>query len=542
MAPPLQPAGCAGGLKPAHPEETMPDDYILAIDNGTQSVRAILFDLRGEIAASAQIPLVPYFSAQPGWAEHDAEDYWQAVCAACQRLWAQGAVSPAAVRGVAVTTQRGTVVNLDRHGKPLRPAILWLDQRRTGEFPPLDLRWRAVFKLAGIERTVRRFRGEAEINWIRSHQPEIWDRTHKYLLLSGYLNYRLCGRFVDSAGAQVGYLPFDYRRMEWAGPRDWKWQALALKPEMLPLLAAPGSVLGGIEADAAAATGIRCGTPLLAAASDKACEAIGAGCLAPDIGCISYGTTATINTLSRKYVEVTPFIPPYPSALPGVYSNEVQIFRGYWMVNWFKEQFGHPEQLQALSRGIAPEILFDELVEAVPPGSMGLMLQPYWTPGIRVPGPEAKGAVIGFGDVHTRAHLYRAILEGLAYALREGMERIERRSGVTVRSLRVSGGGAQSDAALQLTADIFGLPAARPHLHETSSLGAAIDAAVGLRLYPDFDTAIQAMTRIGRVFEPRPHHVMTYDRLYHRVYRQMYARLQPLYQEIQQITGYPHPA
>jgi len=126
------------------------------------------------------------------------------------------------------------------------------------------------------------------------------------------------------------------------------------------------------------------------------------------------------------------------------------------------------------------------------------MLQPYWTPGIKVPGPEAKGAMIGFGDVHTRAHMYRAILEGLAYALREGKERIEKRSGVAITELRISGGGSQSDAAMQLTADIFGLPTSRPHIYETSGLGAAIDAAVGLGLHPDFDTAIRAMTRIGK--------------------------------------------
>ena len=115
---------------------------------------------------------------------------------------------------------------------------------------------------------------------------------------------------------------------------------------------------------------------------------------------------------------------------------------------------------------------------------MGLVLQPYWSPGVRVPGPEAKGAVIGWGDVHTRAHLYRAIIEGLAYALREGAERTTKRTGVPITELRVSGGGSQSPAAIQLTADIFGLPTSRPHTHETSGLGAAIDAAVGLGLHP----------------------------------------------------------
>ena len=266
---------------------------------------------------------------------------------------------------------------------------------------------------------------------------------------------------------------------------------------------------------------------------------IGAGCLDSHIGCLSYGTTATINTTNRKYVEVIPLIPPYPAAVPNAYSVEVQIFRGYWMVSWFKQEFGFPELQQAEKQGVEPEVLLDELVAQVPPGSMGLMLQPYWSPGLKAPGPEAKGAIIGFGDVHTRAHLYRAILEGLAYALREGKERMENRSGVPITELRVSGGGSQSNAAMQLTADIFGLPTARPHLYETSGLGAAIDAAVGLGLHPDFDTAVREMTRLGRVFEPDMGRNKLYSDLYHRVYRHLYKRLKPLYDEIREITGYP---
>jgi sugar (pentulose or hexulose) kinase len=359
------------------------------------------------------------------------------------------------------------------------------------------------------------------------------------VLLSGYLNFRLGGEFIDSVGSQVAYIPFDYKGLKWASPMDWKWQALPIERSMLPTLVPPGTVFGKVQESAAVETGIPAGTPIIAAAADKACEVIGAGCLEPNIGCLSYGTTATINTTSKKYVEVTPFIPPYPAAVPGAYSTEVQIFRGYWMVNWFKEQFGHKEKTLAAETGVAPEELFDDLVNAVPPGSMGLMLQPYWTPGIKQPGPEAKGAIIGFGDVHNRAHFYRAILEGLAYALREGKERIEKRSGIPITALRVSGGGSQSDAAMQLTADIFGLPTARPHIYETSGLGAAINAAVGLKLHRDFGTAIKEMTRIGKVFEPNAQHRKTYDELYTRVYKKMYARLGPLYQEIQEITGYP---
>jgi sugar (pentulose or hexulose) kinase len=209
------------------------------------------------------------------------------------------------------------------------------------------------------------------------------------------------------------------------------------------------------------------------------------------------------------------------------------------MVSWFKREFGLRERQRALELDTEPEFLFDELIDRVPPGSMGLILQPYWSPGIKVPGPEAKGSMIGFGAVHTRAHIYRAIIEGLAYALREGAERTVRRSKVPITEIRVAGGGSQSHAAMQITADIFGLPASRPHTYEASGLGAAIDAAVGLGLHPDFDAAVREMTRIGDVFEPNPRTREIYDELYHRVYKRMYPRLRSLYQEIRDITGYP---
>ncbi len=513
--------------------------YLLAIDNGTQSVRAMLFDLQGHLVTKARIPITPYVSPRPGWAEHDADDYWKALCLACQRLWQETDVPKEAVAGVALTTQRTTMVNVDAKGEPLRPAIVWLDQRRTEGLPRVGGVWGLLFRLAGVTETVAYLQAEAEANWIRTHQPEIWAQTHKYLFLSGYLTYKLVGRFVDSVGSQVGYVPFDYKRHTWARPWDWKWRVLPVRPEMLPELVRPTEVLGEITPQAAEATGIPAGLPLIAAAADKACEVIGAGSLAPHIGCLSYGTTATINVTYPRYVEIIPMIPPYPSAAPNFYSLEVQIYRGYWMVNWFKEEFGCPERLLAEEQGVQPEELLNRLVEQVPPGSMGLMLQPYWSPGLKSPGPEAKGAIIGFGDVHTRAHVYRAMLEGLAYALREGKERIERRTRTPVTELRVSGGGSQSDAALQLTADIFGLPTARPHTYETSGLGAAIDAAVGLGLHPDIETAVREMTRVGEVFDPNPATRQLYDDLYHRVYKQMYARLKPLYEAIREITGYP---
>lgn len=514
-------------------------DLVLAIDHGTQSVRALLFDASGNLRHKSQVEIEPYRSPHPGWAEQDPEYYWRSLCQACRQLWEESGVPADALAGVSLTTQRSTVVNVDKDGQALRPAIVWLDQRRTEGLPPVGGLWGLAFGLVRMRETVAHFQAEAEANWIRRHQPDIWRKTHKYLFLSGYLTHRLTGRFVDSVGAQVGYVPFDYKKQQWAGRYDWKWRAVPVERNKLPELVQPGERLGVIQSHASDETGIPAGLPLFAAAADKACEVLGAGCMEPHIGCLSFGTTATINTTHQRYVEAIPLIPPFPAGAPGRYNLELQIYRGYWMVSWFKQQFGQRETRMAREQGVKPESLFDELVNQVPPGSQGLILQPYWSPGVKIPGPEAKGAVIGFGDVHTRAHLYRAILEGLSYALREGKERTERRTRVPVTELRVAGGGSQSDAALQITADIFGLPVSRPHTYEASGLGAAISAAVGCGMHPNFESAVAEMTRLGDTFEPDMHTHATYDALYKRVYMQMYRRLQPLYEEIREITGYP---
>ncbi|HPH97647.1 MAG TPA: FGGY-family carbohydrate kinase [Anaerolineaceae bacterium] len=513
----------------------MSGENLLAIDNGTQSVRALLFDLHGNLLAKKQVPFEPYYSTAPGLAEQDPEVFWKAVCDACQGLWQQPGVDRSSIAAVSLTTQRNTMLNLDKNGQPLRPAIVWLDQRRAEGVPPVGGLWGAAFRIAGASETVAYLQGEAECNWLRFNQPEIWKQTYRYVCLSGYLTYRLVNRFVDSTGCTVAYLPFDYKTQTWAGKWDWKWEALGVEADKLTELARPTEILGQITPAAAEATGIPVGLPLVAAAADKACEVLGSGCVEPHIASLSYGSAATINTTHQKYIEVIPMIPPYPSAVPGAYSMEIQIYRGYWMVSWFKQEFALREQLLAEQQGVIPEALFDDLVKSVPPGCEGLVLQPYWAPGLRHPGPEARGAIIGFGGMHTRAHIYRAILEGLAYALREGAENTSKRSGVPITALRVAGGGSQSEAAMQLTADIFGLPASRPHVYEASGLGAAMDAAVGMKLQPDFKTAVAEMTRVRDTFEPDPHTHAIYEQLYREVYLHMYQHLKPLYNTLRHI-------
>ncbi len=520
----------------------MTTDHVLAIDVGTQSARALVVAPDGAIVAMARVPFAPYVSPRPGWAEQDAEVYWTALGAACRRVLAEPTVRTDALAGVTLTTQRGTVVVTDAAGLPLRPAIIWLDDRRTEGLPPFGGVGGVTalgFRLLGLRDTIDTFASACEAGWIRRHEPETWSRIRHYQLLSGFLTHRLTGSFVDASAAQVGYLPFDYRASAWAKPGDWRWTVAPVDPAWLPTLVPPTGTLGAVTGDASAHTGIPAGLTVIAAAADKACEVLGTGAISPEIGAISFGTAATVNTTMRRYVEAIPLIPPYPSAVPGAYSLEVQVYRGYWMVEWFKREFAAAEVARAERLGVAPESLFDELVAGVPAGSMGLMLQPYWSPGLRVPGPEAKGAVIGFGAVHTRAHVYRAILEGLAYALRDGLDRTSKRTGIRPTSLRIAGGGSQSPAAVQLTADVFGLPVAIGTTHEASGLGAAIDAAVGLGIHPDIESAVSAMVHIGEVRDPDPADHARYDELYRDVYRRMYERLRPLYREIRRITGYP---
>ena len=512
--------------------------YLLAIDNGTQSVRIIAFDFKGREVAKVKVDLQAYFSEQPGWAEQEADYYWQSLQQAFSQLWQSGKIKPEQVAGVSLTTQRYTMINLDKDKKPLRPAIIWMDQRRFESDQEKGLL--GLLENAPVAGPiVKELRAKSRDNWLAKHQPEIWQRTEHFVNLSGYLTYQLTGELKDSAGSIVGYLPYDYKRQQWAKKYDIKWLLLSVTREMLPELVQPGEKLGEISLAASELTGLPAGLPVIAAASDKACEVLGAGAIEPHVCSLSFGTTATINITTPDYIEPDFLVPAYTAALPEHYNTEIMVYRGFWMVSWFKEEFAHYEQKVAKEMGVEPEFLFDDLLNQVPAGSMGLMMQPYWSPGVKQPGPEGKGALIGFGDVHKRAHVYRAILEGLAYELRWGKEKIEKRSRQKITRLRVSGGGSQSDAAMQLTADIFGIPAERPHTFETSGLGAAINCAVGLGIYPDYASAIAAMTHEGNVFVPDTETVALYNRLYKEVYLKMYQRMKPLYKSIREITGYP---
>ncbi|NCA67589.1 MAG: carbohydrate kinase, partial [Clostridia bacterium] len=278
--------------------------------------------------------------------------------------------------------------------------------------------------------------------------------------------------------------------------------------------------------EAEEATGIPEGTKVLASGSDKACETLGVGCINDCCASLSFGTTATIQTTTPEYIEPITFMPAYPAVVKGRFNPEVQIFRGYWMISWFKEQFAKHEEVLAKQRGVMLEDILDERLENIPAGCNGLLLQAFWTPGLKE--PEGKGAIVGFTDVHDKDHIYRAIIEGIGFGLMDGLKAMEKKSKHPVKFLTVSGGGSSSNIICQITADMFGRPVKRVQTYETSGLGSAMATYLGLGIYESVEDAVEKMVHFSDCFEPNMEDHKIYAQIYDKVYSKMYKRVKPL--------------
>jgi len=512
-------------------------EIILTIDCGTQSLRTLLFDSEGALLDMVKMDYESYFSIQPGWAEKDAEELWQSLITACKKLKSKNRTLFSKIRGVGVTCQRDTMVCLDERGMPLRPAILWLDQRKAKiNYRPKGLR-KLGYLITGMDEAIAKTQVEGACNWIMQNEPKIWEKTYKFTQLSTFFNFRLTGNFCDSTASQIGHIPFNYRNFRWCKKGELLERLFPVPPEKLVELAPPGEALGSISKEAVKALGIPEGVPVIACGSDKGCETIGMGVINPSTASLSFGTTATVQTTTDKYYEPIRFMPSYSAPIPGHYNPEVEIYRGYWMITWFKEQMAYEEVQEAKKNSVPPEVVLNSLLTQIEPGSMGLILQPFWGPGLK--NPAAKGAIIGFGDVHTKAHIYRAVIEGLGYALLDGLQKIEKVTGIKADQAAVSGGAAQSDEICQISADIFNIPMHRGKTFETAGLGAAVVTAAGIGSYPSIEDAIGKMVSYEKTFSPNRDHVDLYKTIFERVYRKMYRSLYPLYKEIREIVGYP---
>lgn len=511
-------------------------DLLLSIDCGTQSLRTLLFDTEGALVDMERLEYAPYRSPQPGWAERDPDSFLTALHTTARVLLTRNAALKKRIAAVAVTAQRDTMICLGADGRPLRPAITWLDTRKeSGYYRPNPLE-RLAYAAIGKTDAIRKSMADGKVNWIKRNEPELWDRTWKYVQVSTFLIYHLTGEVSDSVASIVGHVPMDYRRRRWAGRHNLKSKLFPVEEEKLYPLVEPGMVIGTVTRTAAAASGFPAGIPVVAAGSDKSCETIGMGVIDGSMASLSFGTTATVEVATRRYFEPQRFMPAYCGAAPGIYNPEIEIFRGYWLIRWFKNEMGHRELMEAEHHGTVPEELMNRLLDATPPGNRGLMLQPFWGPGLMK--PHARGAIVGFGDIHDRSSIYRAIVEGLAYELREGLETLERRGHLSVEQVAASGGAAQNDRICRITATILGRPLVRERTYETSGLGAALLAGVGAEIFGDVHEAIGAMVRHKEQFDPEPQHRSLYDDLY-QIYRKIYPRMEPIYQHLQKITNYP---
>jgi len=503
--------------------------YFIVIDGGTQNIKAFIFDEKGNEVYGEACPVTPYFSVQPGFAEQDAEKYLEITEKVTRSVVENSHVPKDEIAAVAITSHRSTIVPVDKDGKPVRPAITWLDERKTE-----GLNLPAGFETLTV---LKEYQRRSKFNWLKKYEPENYDKTHIFLTIASYIFHALTGESKDCSSMIVGLFPYDYAQLEWHS-LEMVYEIFGVEREKLPPLVSPAEIAGTVSEEGAKSFGVPQGLPIIIGAGDKQSELLGAGVISNDIAEVSYGTAAVIELFSAEYIEHPQLdFFTWGAAIPKHWALEGFVGSGYWIVSWFKREFAKYEEEEAEKLNIPTEDLLNREIKEIPAGSMGLILQPYWHP--RENEPLSKGAIIGFSGEHTRAHVYRAIIEGIAYELRRLKEVMEELSGSKVKELRVGGGGSKSNEIMQITADVFNLPASRMHTSDLSALGAAIDAAVTLNIYHDFPEAVGNMVRVKVTFTPHAKNVKIYDRLFNEVYKEIYPALSPLYRKFAEITGYP---
>lgn len=514
----------------------MENPLVLTIDFGTQSVRVGLVNKQGEIEALEKSKYEPaYFSVKPGYAEQDPEFYFNNLCICTNNLVKNYKDKMERVIGISMAFFRDSVLPVDKEGKPLRPAILWLDQRHAEGKEKLPALNRAIFKVIGMGPTIELNRRRSMSIWMQENEPKLWEKTDKFMFLSTYINKKLVGEFIDSVCSQAGHLPINFKKGEWyKSDKHIKGSIFNVPHRMLCKLVKSCGIIGTITEEASKATGLPVGMTVYAGGSDKSAETLGLGVVDDKTAAISYGTACTVEVPVKKYSDAEPFLPAYPDILNG-YDLDVQIYRGYWMLNWFIEQFGSNgptiEEIAVDNKLIEK---YNDAMSKIEPGCNGLVLQPYWGPGLRR--PLAKGAIIGFSDVHTKMHMYRAIIEGIAFALREGLELFEKkRLHHKVTSLRISGGGSQSDLICQITADIFNRPVSRVQTYECSTMGCAIATFIAHGEFKDKKEAIDSMIQVSKTFMPNPENVKKYDYLFNNAYMKIYPQMKEIYKNIKEF-------
>ncbi len=478
--------------------------YFLALDSGTQSAKACIWDLRGMCVARAARPLSVHTPSE-GWAEQDPREWWDSARGALADAVSQ--VDAPAVAAIGVAFQRETFALLDDDGAAVRPGILWLDIRASEEVTE-------AARLVGADAFHQRTGKPLDVTsvlprmlWLSRHEPDVMARARRWTDVGAYLLERLTGTPATCvAGADTTGL-VDISTRWWAPDL---LAAAGLHRLKMPGLFEPGSVAGALARGPAQETGLREGIPVVLAGGDGQALAVGLGARSVRGFTLTLGTsvvlgapspTPSISSLYRTLISARP---------DRQYLLESVIQSGTYIVRWFTDTFG----------GAPGEAEAERAVSAIPPGSEGLVTVPHWW-GVRFPEsmPHARGATIGWSHIHTRAHFQRSLLEGVAFELKKLVTDFQReKPGLDAARITASGGGARSGAWLRILCETIGIPLARAVEPEPAALGAAILAAVSVGAFPDVEAASEAMVEAGETLQPDPETTARYEALFRATY------------------------
>jgi xylulokinase len=467
--------------------------YLLAIDNGSQSTKVTIFDSRGQALASARRRLKPYDTSVPGHAIHPGDDIWDSIQEACRDVTARFSGDPADIAAVGLCTIRFCRALLAADGSLTEPVLSWMDARVSRPYEPSN------------------------------------PLTRYVTTSSGYITHRLTGQFVDAAANYQGVWPIDQDTATWSSDPA-AYAATGMPRDMLFDLVPPGGRLGEVTPAAAAATHIPAGLPVYATANDKAVEALGSGLEEDGTVLLSLGTYIAAMTIGTSSRSADDSYWANFAAEPGKYLYEsTGIRRGMWMVSWYRTvlEGSHGQEPPA---GMARlEDALNAEASQLAPGSNGLLTLPDWlAPGHAV---WRRGALLGFDGSQGRAHIYRSILEGIAMTMANNTAAMEQALGYRLSPVLVSGGGSRSDLMMHIVADVFDRPARRTAVNDAAGVGAAICAAVGHGVYPDWGQARAAMVTAGDEFVPDARAAGAYQKI-NEVYAGLTTFTDPLFRSM----------
>jgi xylulokinase len=496
----------------------------LGIDASTTATKALLMNADGKVLGVASTEYT-YETPQPLWAEQHPDLWWQATVAGIRQVLAQTQVDPADVQGVGLTGQMHGLVLLDAAGEVLRPAILWNDQRTGAQCDEIRRRLgkARLIQLTGND-ALTGFTAP-KILWVREQEPEVYAQAAHVLLPKDYVRYRLTGGFATDKAGAAGTLLLDVKARDWSPE---VLDALDIPSEWLPKTHEGPEVTGHISVEAAEATGLKAGTPVVGGGGDQSAQAVGVGAVEPGIVALTLGTSGVVfASTGEPFVEPEGRLHAFCHAVPGRWHLMGVMLSAAGSLRWYRDTLALGVDFDAL---LAP-------ATDVPPGSEGLLFLPYLT-GERTPHPDplARGAFVGLTVRHTQAHLTRAVLEGVAFGLRDSFELIKSVGLAEIRQVRVSGGGARSALWRQILADVLNVELVTVNTTEGAAYGAALLAATGAGVYPDVESACATVIRLTGSTMPGAASVV-YQELYP-VYRELYPALRPSFNAVAHIASH----